>query len=203
MKTAYLCFLKIFTLAHASHYAKVGNSWWGTFVSGELSEIFNNFLTANSPYGNGTSSNSPIIALGESWAYHIGHSFTAARYGTLSPQFNEQGIGYINNNPVAGLNSNINLLEDFNPRRTVDDPFWWIPKGLYYDLIDNRNDLTANPLNVRVPLNDNVTGYTNLQFFNALDGDINNLPAYRVRLLGENGNNQAAGVNTIFTFYGY
>jgi hypothetical protein len=180
----------------------VGNSWWGTFVSGELSEIFNNFLTANSPYGNGTSSNSPIIALGESWAYHIGHSFTAARYGIASPRFVEQIRNYDNDFPVIGLNSNLNLLEDFNPRRTVDDPFWWIPKGLYYDLIDNRNDNTA-VIPPRVLLIDNVVGYTNLQFFNALDADINNLPSYRVRLLSENANNQAAGVNTIFTFYGY
>jgi hypothetical protein len=188
-------------LAHASHYAKVGNSWWGNFVSGELSEILNNFGTANSPYGNGTSSNAPITALGESWAYHIGHFFTAARYGVQSPQFNEQSIGYVNNNPVAGLNSNLNLLEDFNPARN-NDPFRWIPQGLFYDMIDNRNDNTAvTP--PRVLLNDIVTGYTNLQFFNALDADINNLPAHRARLLTENGNNQAAGVNTIFTFYGY
>ena len=85
----------------------------------------------------------------------------------------------------------------------MNDPFWWIPQGLYYDLIDNRNDLTVDPLNVRVPLDDSVIGYTNSQFFNALDADIDNLPAYRVRLLNENANNQAAGVNTIFTFYGY
>jgi hypothetical protein len=92
-------------------------------------------------------------------------------------------------------------LEDFNPRRNIIDPFWWIPQGLYYDMIDNLNDNNLVPR--RVPLVDNVFDYTNQQFFNALDADINNLPAYRVRLLGENGNNQAAGVNTIFTFYGY
>ena len=138
-----------------------------------------------------------------SWAYHVGHFLTAARYGVQSPQFNEQRIGYTNNNPVNGLNSNLNLLEDFNPRRTIYDPFWWIPQGLYYDLIDNRNDQAIDPLNARVPLDDNVTGYTNLQFFNALDADINNLPAYRIRLLTENGNNQAAGVTPVFNFYGY
>jgi len=71
--------------------------------------------------------------------------------------------------------------------------------GLYYDLIDNRNDQTVT--NPRVPLDDQVAGYTNQQFFNALDADIRSLPAFRLRLLSENGNNQAAGVNTIFTFY--
>jgi hypothetical protein len=93
------------------------------------------------------------------------------------------------------------LLEDFNPRRTVEDPFFWIPQGLYYDLLDNRNDNLAIP--PRVLLNDVVTGYTNQQFFNALDDDINNLPTYRIRLLNENGNNQAVGVTSIFTFYRY
>jgi hypothetical protein len=129
------------------------------------------------------------------------HWLTNRKYGQLCGQFNEQGIGYTNNTPVGGLNSNLNLLEDFNPQRTNDDQFWWIPQGLYYDLNDNRNDNNGSP--VRVPLIDNVINYTNQQFFNALDSDINNLPAYRVRLLNENGNNQAAGVNTIFTFYGY
>lgn len=94
----------------------------------------------------------------------------------------------------------MNLLEDFSPLRTVDDPFWWIPQGLYYDLLDNRNDLFGLPL--RVPLDDLVDVYTNQQFFNALDADINNLPAFRLRLLNENSNSQVAGVNTIFTFYG-
>ena len=102
---------------------------------------------------------------------------------------------------ITGLNAHVNLLEDFSPRRTVEDPFWWIPQGLYYGLLDNRNDFNAVPQ--RVALGDNVVGYTNQQFFNALDDDINNLPTYRIRLLNENGNNQAAGVNPIFTFYGY
>ncbi len=93
-------------------------------------------------------------------------------------------------------------MEDFDPinRRNVD-LFWWIPQGLYYDLIDNRNDRDAIPR--RVDLADDVAGYTNQQFFNALDADITDLQAYRVRLLNENANNQATGVNLIFTFYGY
>jgi hypothetical protein len=131
----------------------------------------------------------------------MGHFLTNRKYGTLSGQFNEQQQPYLNDFPVIGLNSNLNLLEDFNPRRTVEDPFNWIPQGLYYDLIDNRNDFNAVPQ--RVALGDNVVGYTNQQFFNALDDDINNLPAYRVRLLSENANNQAAGVTEIFTFYRY
>jgi hypothetical protein len=131
----------------------------------------------------------------------MGHFLTNRKYGAASGGFDEQGNTYMNNSPVAGLSSNLNLLEDFNPRRTVEDPFYWIPQGLFYDLMDNRNDFNAVPQ--RVPIIDNVFGFTNQQLFNALDADISNLPAYRSRLLNENANNQAAGVTTIFQFYEY
>ncbi|MBS4064382.1 MAG: hypothetical protein KGZ74_07460 [Chitinophagaceae bacterium] len=187
--------------AHVAHYNKVGNSWYGEFVGAELNEMVANVFNSEfSPYGNGNSINSPIIALGESWAYHIGHWLTNSKYGILSREFNEQGIEYENNIPVNGLNSNLNLLEDFNPQRT-NDPFRWIPQGLFYDLNDATNDNNASP--VRVPLIDNVSNFTNSQFFNALDNDVFGLPGYRVRLLNENSNNQATGVNSIFSFYGY
>lgn len=98
------------------------------------------------------------------------------------------------------LNSNLNLLEDFSPNRTAD-PFNWIPQGLYYDLFDPRNDRAVTG-NFLYPI-DLVSGYTNQQFFNALDADINNLPAYRQRLLSENSNSQAANVTSLFSFYRY
>lgn len=185
---------------HAAHYNKVGNAWWTSFLNAELSEM----MLGPSPYGNGQRANSPIIALGESWAYHVGHFATDWKYGQTGLAF-EQGIiydnGVLSDQGVlvfTGLNAHLNLLEDFSRDRT-NDVFNWIPQGLYYDLIDNRNDQSFG----RVNLNDVVTGYTNLQFFNALDADVNTLQDYRVRLLNENGNNQAAGVTTIFTFYGY
>ena len=117
-----------------------------------------------------------------------------------SPQFNEQGIGYTNDFPVVTLNSNLNLLEDFSPLRT-NDPFRWIPQGLYYDLFDNDNDRNAIPR--RIDLDDNVNSYTNQQLFDAIDGDITNIPAYRIRLLQENTNRDFAGVTNIFNFYNY
>jgi hypothetical protein len=191
---AELCYHEI---THAAHYNKVGNSWYGNFVNAELNEI--NGQT--SPYGPGNNTNSPVIALGESWAFHMGHFLTNRKYGALSGLFGEQGQPYFNNFPVAGLNSNLNLLEDFSPARTVADPFFWIPQGLYYDLIDVRNDFGVTA-NILLPV-DLVSGYTTQQFFNALDADINNLPAYRIRLLSENGNNQAVNVTSLFAFYGY
>lgn len=187
--------------SHAEHYNKVGNIWWANFVNSEIAQI----IAGPAPYGQSTTSDAPIIALGESWAYHMGHFMADLKYGANSGSTREQGVDYfngsINDNGTitnTGLNSHINLLEDFSSQRR-NDPFWWIPQGLYYDLMDNRNDVLFN----RVLLNDQVSNYTNQQFFNALDADINTLPNYRLRLLSENANNQAAGVNTIFTFYGY
>jgi hypothetical protein len=138
----------------------------------------------------------------------MGHFMTDLKYGINSTPVREQDITYSNSEiremgiivANTGLNAHINLLEDFSPLRT-NDPFRWIPQGLYYDLMDNRNDNNAIP--TRVPLNDNVINYTNQQFFNAFDQDITTLPNYRVRLLSENANNQSAGVTTIFNFYGY
>lgn len=90
-------------------------------------------------------------------------------------------------------------MEDFTPARTTD-PFRWIPQGLMYDLIDNRNDNNAFPR--RVLLNDIVSGYTTAQLFNALQSDITTLQGYHARLISQI-NNNPAGVNTIFSFYGY
>jgi len=85
-----------------------------------------------------------------------------------------------------------NVIEDFDSGR-LNDPFRWIPQGIYYDLFDNRNESS--------PVIDNVQGYTNLQFFNALDNDVTSLQAYRVRYLAENGFNQA--VVDLFAEYNY
>jgi hypothetical protein len=174
---------------HAAHFVKWGLTQYANFVNAEVSEISG----ANPPYGNKTSVNSPRIALGESWAYHMGHYLANLKYGGDASKPQEQGFVYGNGDIYnlygsrvaigTGLPQHLNLLEDFNSQRTGTDPFAWIPQGLYYDLIDNRNDLTVTP--ARVGVNDNVSGYTNQQFFNALDADISTLQSYRARLLSE------------------
>ncbi len=187
-------------LTHAAHYNKAGNAWWNDFVDSELNNIVWR-SNQNPPYGNGNQGAiSDIIALGESWAYHMGHFMSDQKYGLNSTDVFEQGIRYQNNNPIGGFSSHINLLEDFSPQRTAD-PDRWIPQGLYYDLMDNRNDRIVTG-NFVLP-DDNVSNYTNQQFFNALDADITSLPAYRQRLLDENANNQAADVISLFSFYNY
>lgn len=186
-------------LTHTAHYEALGNSWYTSFVDAEITEIVSHFGGTFSPYGNGQNGGvSAKIALEESWAYYIGHFLANRQYGFNSSTAYEQGIAYNNNAPVAGLNSHLNLLEDFSPFRT-NDPFHWIPQGLYYDMVDNRNDIFFNPAAV----NDNVLGYTNQQMFNAFQSTIFTLQDYRVNLLQHNGNNQAVEVTNLFNQYGY
>lgn len=191
-------------MSHATHYTKAGANWYTQFVYAELAEIAAH-LGGNdvlNPYGRGTTANSPIIALGEGWAYHAGHFLADQRFGFQSSNIGEQGETYTSNSPVNGLSSHLNLLEDFDPvNRRAADPFSWIPQGLLYDLMDNRNDNNTFPF--RVPLNDVVSGYTNQQFCSALQSDVTSLQQFRARLLSQNGNSQATGVNSIFAFYGY
>lgn len=189
-------------LSHATHYTKAGVQWYTNFVNSEMAELQGNQPTGQyTPYGHGNTSNSAVIALGEGWAYFMGHFLADRRYGSKSSQAVEQKLAYDNGSPVTGLSSHLNLLEDFNPART-DDPFRWIPQGLFYDLYDNRNDFTATT-SPRVFLDDQVSGYTIGQMFNAFNSGITTLQGYRANLLNLNSNNQATGINTMFSFYGY
>ena len=58
-----------YELSHDSHYNQAGNTWYTNFVNAELDET-QKHPGANdqyNPYGDGHSSNSPIITLGEGW----------------------------------------------------------------------------------------------------------------------------------------
>ncbi len=149
------------------------------------------------------------IGLGESWAYYMGHVLTNTKYAPINMTVAEQGIRYQNSNifefqaftntfvsvATTGLNAHLNLLEDFSPVR-ANDPFRWIPQGLFYDLFDIRNETTN-------PVTDNVSNYTNQQMFDAIDSDITTITQYRQRLLQENNNNQSVQVTNLFAQYNY
>lgn len=104
------------------------------------------------------------------------------------------------NSPINLLSSHLNLLENFDPTRNAD-PFHWIPTGLFYDMIDTRNDATAIPRIVNI--DDQVSGYTNQKFFNAFNSSIATLGNYKTNLLQQNGNSQSVQINSLFTQYGY
>lgn len=96
------------------------------------------------------------------------------------------------------MTSHLNYLEDYDPN-DVNNPFRWIPEGIYYVLFDLRNET----IGTGGPITELVSGYTNLQLFNALDDNVSSVPQYRTRLLQENNNNQATQVINLFSQYGY
>ena len=180
----------------------LNNSWYGQLVNAELSAIVANvFNSTFSPYGNGTAGYSPIIALGESWAYYMGHFMADMRYGNVGSCQKEQvgGTTYCSNTSTFNPhNSHIDVLEFFDPNLAAD-PFKWIPKGLYQDLRDATNELIASGGFV----NDNVSNYTNQQFFNSFNSGITTMQGYRTNLLNTTTNSTSGSVAILFSAYHY
>jgi len=187
-------------LTHTAHYVALGGGWYTQFVNSEINQIINTINSSRSPYGAKTSSDAPIIAVGESWAYHIGQYLTNKRYTTNSSEIyvGEQGVQYTNST-IAGLSSHSTALEKFNPYYSTD-PFYWIPKGLYYDLIDRRND---NPFNY-TQVEDQVSDFTNQQLFTAFNSGITTMQLYKTNVLQRNtANPSSSQLINLFQQYGY
>lgn len=102
------------------------------------------------------------------------------------------------------MSSHKNLLENFNPNSATDH-FKWIPTGLFYDIIDARNDATAIPriVNIDDQVNQSSNFYNNQKLFNAFNSSVTTLGAYRQNLLLQNSNNQSSQVISLFSQYGY
>ncbi len=137
------------------------------------------------------------------WGNHCEYIFSNRHYGNggrngsfLTGGFTAglQGTDWQN---VPGLNANLNAIENHNPSPNID-VHWWIPQGLPYDLIDDRNDEAFGGLVI-----DNVAGYTTQECFNALLSDVRTVPAFRNKLLQQNGNDQIVNVNDLFFGNGY
>ncbi|WP_419803463.1 hypothetical protein [Mucilaginibacter sp.] len=184
-------------LTHAAHYAALGNGWYGPFVDAELSALNATYFSdkAYVPYGRSTSSYHNIIALGESWAYYMGHYLADKEYGRIAGCQNEQigGGYYCNANNTR--NPHLDVLEAFDPN-LQGDPFNWIPQGLFYDLKDPANE-------TNFPVTDQVSGYTNQQMFNAFQSNITNLQDYRIKLLQSTTNPTSGFVPNLFFQYHY
>ena len=199
-------------LGHAQHYAQAGCSFWEQYrmaITVELSKLDQPDVQ---PYGTGNDGNTaPILATGEMWGNHCDKWYSERHYaGGTTPQnilsiiqgrlFVNAGsptttYNGLNTNRIAGLNANYAAAESYNP--TNLNAIWrWIPEGLCYDLFDTRNDAGA-------PILDNATGFTINQCFNALQTDVQSIPAFRDRLLQQNGNLQQTQVTQLFQQYGY
>lgn len=90
-------------LAHASHYAKVGNSYWNKYVE----YILRSFLSTGSTYGTGAEEYAGHCAVGEMWAYYLESLMQKERYGGYSPDsgdnlwFKPQILRYLDDRGVG------------------------------------------------------------------------------------------------------
>ena len=194
-------------LSHAAHFNKVGAAWWNSFVYATETTIVRH-TGANDPYGNGTDGiSSEYISVGESWAEHMARTMCDRQYGTNSRPFPDVAGNIYQNGTVSfnnqngtttRLSSHLSYLELYDPNRAAN-PFRWIPEGIFYDLIDTRNE----PSPVLDGVSNTTVRFTNAQIWNALDADIRSMPQYRDRLIGENPNNQIAQVRALFAEYNY
>ena len=71
-------------LAHATHYARVGNDFWNPYIE----YICMSYMySGGASYGEGTGKGAGHCAVGESWAYYLESKLYAERYGGSMPPF--------------------------------------------------------------------------------------------------------------------
>ncbi len=176
-------------LGHASNYKQVGDVYWR--------EVINAEINANG-HGNQNSVDAGRIAIVESWADHLGMSYTNKQYG-------------INNSLQAGFNAWGLTLEDMH-NETLNH----IPTGLHNDLLDNTpwetNSWDSDDpffgdnggVGVHFPIDDQVDGFTNQQLFYSLNANVTTIDQYRIWLNNNytiSSGNTVADVNDLFNSY--
>lgn len=113
------------------------------------------------------------------------------------PYLYQVGGGVFAQSLVPLESSFLPAMEAFDPN-LQNDPFRWMPFGIMHDLRDDTNTEEIFP-----PTDDQVSGFTLQEMFNALQSDVINPIQFRDRLLLQNSNNQQTEVNTLFRRYGY
>jgi hypothetical protein len=212
MTSAVLKSIVYHELGHAQHFTQAGCGYWTKQRNAIVTELSKFNQPQFHPYGTGNdATTAPILSVGEMWGNHV-EKIYADRYfrnggaaaanfisrmqgGIWANEINSFPFGTVNTIPT--LNPNLAAIESFDPNLGAD-VHRWIPQGLPYDLLDNRNDLAFFGA-----VNDNVTGYTINQCYDALQPEVQSIPAFRDRLLLNSGNNQQAQANQLFNAYNY
>jgi hypothetical protein len=163
-------------LAHASHYRKVGNSYWSSYIA---------YIVQHGGYGDSETNGSGRIAISEAWAEFCGARFAHLRYG--------------NNNSAPNSTSWLEYIERFKPYPNPNNwSYWnWIPDGVIHDLTDNGEPTWLTNVT------DNVSGYSISQCFGSMDADITSVTGYKTRFINEYGSSQQVNINELFKSYGY
>jgi hypothetical protein len=135
-------FMNFHEMAHASHFMKVGLFWWNKLTSYEVHQIGATINDPNpDPYGDGTAPNAGYCAVAESWANHIGASFSGTTTNNIDDMYMENG--FIPNGLHWDLNDVINDHENF----FVNDVVGGFTNEMIFDLL---NSTSINALRVRL-----------------------------------------------------
>ena len=71
-------------MAHASHYAQVGNAWWNPYIT----YVLRSYVTqGRQAYGDGSGEDAGYCEVGEMWAYFLESVLFQDRYGGDLPAF--------------------------------------------------------------------------------------------------------------------
>ena len=71
-------------MAHASHYAQVGNAWWNPYIT----YVLRSYVTeGRQAYGSGSGEDAGYCEVGEMWAYFLESVLFQDRYGGDLPAF--------------------------------------------------------------------------------------------------------------------
>ena len=71
-------------LAHASHFSKVGTSYWDRYIKYIMTSYVK---TSGMTYGDGTGEDAGLCEVGEMWAYYLESKMYKDRYGGSFPSF--------------------------------------------------------------------------------------------------------------------
>lgn len=159
-------------LGHASMFRKVGWGWYWALIWAELTHT----CSGTNPYCDGTYSGAGHVAVAESWAEFIGTNNALRRYPN----------GIIKGTFFSGFYPMTTLIE-------YEKWFfggYWIPYGVYHDLIDNSNTNETW---------DNITGASISQLYNVFGSDVTNMCGYQSKFIQNYSQFNINNVNEIFS----
>ena len=172
-------------LSHASHYQRVGNTWWLNFITAtvKVSPVPGN------PYGDPTG----YIDVAESWAQFLGTNYALRRYP------GSQGVmaATTSGSPNAAYSFQVGYY--YRMEELLENEYWffggrWIPYGLYHDLMDNTN---APPNNSNEQW-DRIQGVSIQQLYNAHGRQMTEMYIYRCNFISQNPSLNQVDIDDIF-----
>lgn len=165
-------------LSHASHFTKVGSSFWNRYVNAVINNAFKDF---NDPYGDCKKNEGDLISLSESWAYYRGYFITWTKYNQYSQNWNQYYWS------------------------KLEDDIWYscMSYQVYFDLWDGPYEGTTNGVVDEVNGGDyHNPNFTNRKMFDCLEPQIDAPYKYRDLFIQRYGSSQASAIRKLYQSYG-